>query len=195
MDTSADSNASRREQLADAAIETLAVAGLRGLTHRAVDRRAGVPEGACSNCFRTRQALLQAAVDRLAEVDAAVVAGLPAPVGANPAERAAQTALLVIEHWTTVGRARALARHELLLEATRRPGLRAALTTAAVQVRRPVVELLAAAGVPESERRAKTLIACVDGLIFEYLAGPDGLDLDPAALRGTLVRLMHGIAG
>ena len=51
--------------------------GLRGLTHRAVDRRAGFPEGTCSAYLRTRQALqvavtqyvtaaLTADVDRLA---------------------------------------------------------------------------------------------------------------------------------
>ena len=59
---------SRRALIADAAISTLARDGMRGLTHRAVDRTAGLPEGSASYYFRTRQALLQAAVERLAEL-------------------------------------------------------------------------------------------------------------------------------
>src|SRR5690242_6445241 len=59
---------SRRALIADAAISTLARDGMRGLTHRAVDRTAGLPEGSASYYFRTRQALLQATVERLAEL-------------------------------------------------------------------------------------------------------------------------------
>ena len=59
---------SRRALIADAAISTLARDGMRGLTHRAVDRAAGLPEGSASYYFRTRQALLQATVERLAEL-------------------------------------------------------------------------------------------------------------------------------
>src|SRR5512133_616737 len=62
---------SRRAEIADAAISTLARDGMRGLTHRAVDRTAGLPEGSASYYFRTRQALLQATVERLAELTSA----------------------------------------------------------------------------------------------------------------------------
>ena len=56
---------SRRAEIADTAITTLARDGMRGLTHRAVDRAAGLPEGSASYYFRTRQALLKATVERL----------------------------------------------------------------------------------------------------------------------------------
>src|ERR1051326_7175822 len=59
---------SRRALIADAAISTLARDGMRGLTHRAVDRAAGLPEGSASYYFRPRQALLRATVERLAEL-------------------------------------------------------------------------------------------------------------------------------
>src|SRR6266702_3933391 len=68
---------SRQTDIADAAIATLARDGMRGLTHRAVDRAAGLPEGSVSYYFRTRQALLQATAERLAELDAAEVPALP----------------------------------------------------------------------------------------------------------------------
>lgn len=59
----------RRAVLADAAIDVVAEDGMRALTHRAVDARAGLPTGTTSAYFRTRQALLTALVRRLAELD------------------------------------------------------------------------------------------------------------------------------
>ena len=41
----------RRELIAEAALEVLEADGGRGLTHRAVDRRAGLPQGSTSNYF------------------------------------------------------------------------------------------------------------------------------------------------
>lgn len=61
----------RRTVLADAAIHVLAEEGMRGLTHRAVDRAAALPPGTTSAYFRTRQALLTALVRRLVAQDQA----------------------------------------------------------------------------------------------------------------------------
>src|SRR5690349_2893472 len=47
----------RKDVITDAAIQLVAEQGMRGLTHRAVDRRAGLPEGSTSAYFRTRKAL------------------------------------------------------------------------------------------------------------------------------------------
>jgi AcrR family transcriptional regulator len=61
---------------------------MRGLTHRAVDRTAGLPEGSASYYFRTRQALLQATVERLAELTGADMlasaALMDSPVSESP---------------------------------------------------------------------------------------------------------------
>lgn len=64
-----EGRADRRTVLADAAIGVLADAGVRGLTHRAVDAAAGLPVGTTSAYLRTRQALLTALVRRLVELD------------------------------------------------------------------------------------------------------------------------------
>ena len=58
-------NSERRRHLTDAGIEVLAEQGGRGLTHRAVDRRAGVPAGTTSNYFRRREDLLLGLIDRI----------------------------------------------------------------------------------------------------------------------------------
>ena len=57
----------RRPLLADAAITILARDGSRGLTHRAVDREAHVPEGTTKNYYPTRHTILEAAAHRMAE--------------------------------------------------------------------------------------------------------------------------------
>ena len=70
---------SRADLVADAAVTVLARDGLRGLTHRAVDAQAGLPDGSTSNCFRSRSALLNAVVARVEELDRAAVTSGPPP--------------------------------------------------------------------------------------------------------------------
>jgi DNA-binding transcriptional regulator YbjK len=47
-------NQRHRAELTDAAIALLAESGVHGVTHRAVERRAGLPTGTASNYFRSR---------------------------------------------------------------------------------------------------------------------------------------------
>ncbi|GAB3299303.1 TetR/AcrR family transcriptional regulator [Epidermidibacterium keratini] len=58
--------------MADAAISVVAQGGLKRLTHRAVDASAGVPTGTTSNYWNSRQALVDAMIARLEELDFAV---------------------------------------------------------------------------------------------------------------------------
>ncbi|MDX6764908.1 TetR family transcriptional regulator, partial [Streptomyces sp. F8] len=76
--------ADRRTLIADTAIGLVAAAGLRGLTHRAVDAAAGLPAGSTSYYFRTRTALIAACYQRLAELDLADVDDGAAPGSAAP---------------------------------------------------------------------------------------------------------------
>jgi DNA-binding transcriptional regulator YbjK len=57
----------RRQHLCDAAIELLASHGIRALTHRGVDKKAGLGEGTTSSYFRTRDALLRGVFARVAD--------------------------------------------------------------------------------------------------------------------------------
>lgn len=57
----------RRPLIADAAVELAASGGTHALTHQALDRHLGLPKGSTSYYFRTRDALLDAASDRLIE--------------------------------------------------------------------------------------------------------------------------------
>ena len=60
-------NEQRRAQIADAGIALLVESGVHGVTHRAVDRRAGLPVGTTSNYFPSREALLMAVARRVVE--------------------------------------------------------------------------------------------------------------------------------
>jgi DNA-binding transcriptional regulator YbjK len=161
---------SRRTRLADAAIVTLAREGSRGLTHRAVDRTAGVPEGSTSYYFRTRLELLRAIVRRMSDLD---TASLPAPAQAG-GEEFAEAFTATVLGLLTDGRDRQLARYELTLEATRRPELRQALLANTAPIHGRLTEQLAVLGVAEPGVRAHDLLALLEGLLFSQLTAADG---------------------
>ncbi|MGV9557563.1 TetR/AcrR family transcriptional regulator [Streptomyces sp. NPDC003522] len=161
----------RRELIADAAIGTVATAGLRGLTHRAVDAAAGLPPGSTSYYFRTRSALISACYLRLAELSVADVDRWEADRGRPDLDSAAGVMAALLHHWLTKARDRQLARFELSLEATRRPELRADLQAARLATRSRVAALLAALGAPRPAPAADLLVAWTDGFLYDRLAG------------------------
>lgn len=67
MQPSSRHASARPDILADAAIRVIAHDGLRALTHRAVDREAGLSQGSTSYYASTRAALLAMIASRLAE--------------------------------------------------------------------------------------------------------------------------------
>ncbi|MGI5244054.1 TetR/AcrR family transcriptional regulator [Dactylosporangium sp. CA-139066] len=141
----------RKGRLADAAIEVLGTEGLRALTHRAVDTRAGLPQGTCSYHFPTRNALLTATLERIAELDLA--------------ESADRDLASVLTAWS--GSPRTRARFMLMLD----PQARRDLGESAAR--------LADAFVDRAERfmgsrpRARLLIGLIDGLLLDELTrGP-----------------------
>lgn len=146
--------------------------GLRALTHRAVDARAGQPPGSASYWFRTRGDLIAATLGHLAETDEADLAraavpladgdGVPLADGDRPA--AALAGLLLT--WLGPDRVRTLARMELFLAAARDPALQPALARWRAGFRALARPL---AG---SDRAALLLVAAVDGLLLDRLTRP-----------------------
>jgi DNA-binding transcriptional regulator YbjK len=175
----------RRALIADTTIATIAGEGMRGLTHRAVDRAAGLPEGSTSYYFRTREALLFAALARMAELDTADIGELPDVRGHADAEALAALLAKVMRAWLTTGRDRTLARYELSMEATRRPELRAKMTEYGASFRMLTETMLAAAGTSEPRRRAQALDSFVDGVLFHQIAQVGAGLLSDADLDAT----------
>ncbi len=219
-------SSARTRQVGDAAIAVLAEQGARGLTHRAVDAEAGLPPGTTSNYARTREALLTLTLTRIAELEAAdaVEAGaaeLSEPgysrselsgsgisgsgisgsgISASGVSVVGLAGLLatVLDRWINdpEARRRVLARFELALEATRRPGLRAFYDEMGLGIRVETARLLAASGSADPERDAWTLIAWMEGTAFYALAGA-GAAVSPAldVLRDQLGRLLATMIG
>ncbi|MCB5907832.1 TetR/AcrR family transcriptional regulator [Streptomyces pinistramenti] len=165
---------SRLELIADAALTLLAERGMRGLTHRAVDETAGLPQGSTSNLARTRAALLEAAVRRLAEREAAVLTPHEMPdttAPGRPSQALADALTLALHRYLSHHRPLLVARYELALEATRRPELRAVHDRAGRAFREPLAAMLTAAGSAEPERHVLSLVAWCDGVLFSCTAG------------------------
>jgi DNA-binding transcriptional regulator YbjK len=171
--------ADRRTVIADAAITTLAREGMRGFTHRAVDRAADLPEGSTSYYFRTREALMYAVLARMAELDTRDVGDTPQRGGELTRAELADVLATVVTAWLTTGRERTLARYELTLESTRRPELRAKMTEYEAMFHAMAKATITAAGAAEPERRSRTLLAHIDGLVLHELKRGDGVD-EPA---------------
>ncbi|CAM5331560.1 TetR/AcrR family transcriptional regulator [Streptomyces fumanus] len=182
----------RRTLLADAALDVLADEGIRGLTHRAVDRRAALPPGTTSAYFRTRAALLTALVTRLVRLDQAELHTAAGELG--PLRTAADLvdglALLTRRRLTGEGRRRSLARYACAVESVRDPELREILVPRENAGREAVRQFLAGHGVPDPDDRTHTLLTCVDGLVFDRLVS-DGGEVPRTALEGLVAAALR----
>ncbi|MFI5491530.1 TetR/AcrR family transcriptional regulator [Actinoplanes sp. NPDC051859] len=178
--------------LTDAAIDLLAELGMRGLTHRAVDSRAALPQGTTSAYFRTRKALIEAVVRRIADLDRQDL-----PDGAETAPAIAA----VLDHWMSGARNRTLARYACLLEATHHPELRTILRHGDAS-RAQARAMLAAIGVSNPQQAGDHLVACIDGLLFDRLIGagartapPPGTEANRADLAVAITTILHAFSG
>ncbi|QWF83996.1 TetR/AcrR family transcriptional regulator [Amycolatopsis sp. CA-230715] len=182
----------RRTVLADAAIGLLADTGMRGLTHRAVDGAAGLATGTTSAYFRTRKALLTALVHRLVELDQAELqaAGERAPVPRDAAELTDGISAFIRMRLEGEGRRRSLARYACVVESAHHAELREILLPRENAAREIVRAFLTARGVSDVERRTLTLLACIDGLVFDRLLAGDG-DVPKREVRGLVAAALR----
>ncbi|WP_285245644.1 TetR family transcriptional regulator [Pseudarthrobacter sp. fls2-241-R2A-127] len=174
----------RRTELMDAALGVVAEKGMKGLTHRAVDAAAGLPEGTTSNYFRSRAALVQAAVGRLLERDSGLLqdAG-PAGPPSSSSELAAGLAALVLglarEH---AGLTRA--RMALSLD---RP---AAVTAGHHLLVSGLQEALEGLGVADAQARARDVADYCDGLLLHLLTVRRDEQPAPVSIAAAIERLL-----
>jgi DNA-binding transcriptional regulator YbjK len=177
----------RMELLLTAALHVVAEHGLRGLTHRAVDREAGLPEGSCSAYLRTRKALVLALTQYVANSLAEDVEGLAADLTACALgeDQAVEAVTAFFMRWLDE-RDLLLARMELSLEAARDPDLAALLAAFRRRLIGLVESILSARGKDQGAALAETLVASFDGVLL-------GASSRPAAQRRPFVRQSMGV--
>ncbi|NBE55926.1 TetR/AcrR family transcriptional regulator [Streptomyces boluensis] len=187
---------SRAELIADTAITLLARRGMRGLTHRAVDEVAGLPQGSTSNHARTRLALLEATVRRQAEREARSLMPTELPDPQGGADALAEGLALALRRTLTEHRELAVSRYELALEATRRPELRAFYDELGAQFRQALEAMLTSVGSAAPERHTLSLLAWCEGLMFSCAAGSYHAETPSLEeLRTDLGELLRGMTG
>lgn len=164
----------RRRQLLEAALHVIADDGLRGLTHRAVDRRAGLPEGSCSAYLRTRSALQQALTEYVADALLADVDVLAERLrtGTAGTEDGVDAAVDLFLRWLDQ-RELLVARLELTMAATRDPELSRLLAEHRARLIELVDGIMCTFGKEHTHARAEALVASYDGVLLAALLKPD----------------------
>jgi len=165
--------ANRRDELLDAAICVLGERGMHGLTHRAVDAAAGLPAGSTSNHFRTRDALLNAVVQRFAARERANWEDIAATMCPTTPRELARALAVFAQDGTGPQRTLTLARYAILLEAAIHPSLRAQLSVTGARVNTWFMNWLRIAGSADPEHDAPIIMNHVTGLVLHQLANPD----------------------
>jgi DNA-binding transcriptional regulator YbjK len=183
--------ANRRNEILDAAIAVLGESGIHALTHRAVDAAAGLPAGSTSNHFRTRDALLNAVVERFAARERANWDDIAAKVCPTTPRELAEALTVFAQESAGPQRTLTNARHAILVQAAIHPPLRAQLTETGSRVRAWFTNWVRVVGSTDPERDAPIIMNYWAGLVLHQLANPDPA-FDPSAeitaLVTTLIR-------
>ncbi|NNG95706.1 TetR/AcrR family transcriptional regulator [Gordonia araii] len=173
----------RRDEVLDAAIRALGEHGLYGLTHRKVDRAAGLPEGTTSNYFRTRAKLLTGAVDHLVATEFDVW-NQGGAAELTTADDLVELATRFVEWALTEGRTRSVARIALLEAAITEPDVAEVLRAARRQVEVKAAELCSPLGLDSTG--TAVLLDATDSITFRQLAIP-APDFGPRAYFERLI--------
>ncbi|HYQ77148.1 TetR/AcrR family transcriptional regulator [Cellulomonas sp.] len=186
--------AERREQLLDAAVEVMRAGGVAAATTRAVADRAGLPQGAFHYCFRSKDELFGALLER--ELDASLGRAWAAVTAAGDLESGIAGALGAILDRVRSDPEYHLLTAELVDVAARTPDLAhvAAREHGAYveQAERMLRGWTDAGGVPlavPARAVAESLVAASTGITSAWLASRDD-----AAAEATVALLARGVA-
>ncbi len=185
----------RQRVLLTAAVRVLAHGGMRGLTHRAVDSEADLPQGSCSAYMRTRLALLTRLTEYVTAHFARDIEELTARIEERPgpdSSYAVQQTTEMMRSWLREPEM-LLARVELSIEAARQPEIATIMQAQLRELEDIVEHVMATKGHEHSRARAATLIASIDGVLMHVLREEPA---DRAAfLRDSTELLMGALVG
>ncbi|HLY50033.1 MAG TPA: TetR family transcriptional regulator [Solirubrobacteraceae bacterium] len=165
--------AARREALLDAVLRIVAEVGADAVTHRRVAEEAGLPLASTTYYFDSKEHLLTAALERAAERDIARLHAFLAEADdelTDPLALAIDAILDPVQETALSCRTSLVATYSLMLEAARRPALRAVNRRWTDAYLDAVSRLLERAGSADPRGDAAILLAVTDGLLVEQLA-------------------------
>lgn len=179
----------RREQLLDAAIELFAEGGSRGITHRAVAARAGLPPATTTYYFTSIDELIDEALTRhvdtwLRDLQALAGVDLPGNLGIEGAGALISAAFAVRS--TDV----VCLQLAVYLAAARNPQLRPKAAEALNAIERFATRLLTAAGVPGPEELAYSIVSVIAGSALNRISERLGDDVEAIKLLGAIRALV-----
>lgn len=179
---------STRARALDAAIALLADEGVRALTHRRVDDRAGLPRGSTSNSFRTRAALLVGVARHMTDRESPAVA---AGFAAGTVDELVDALVEIYRFLTGPNRSMTAARLALFVEAGHDDDVRRALSDGRAALDRILLPALARLGAQDPALAAERIAVCFEGLFLHDLGRR--ADIDPRPHLEATVRA--GIGG
>ncbi|MDQ0317262.1 TetR/AcrR family transcriptional regulator [Amorphus orientalis] len=166
---------SRRTAILDAAIDLLASRGLEGVTHRAVDQAAGLPQGSTTYYFPKKAALLAATAHHLAELlekdceDLQV--GFAEKVASDGMDAAVAHVAGELVAYTENARHLFLARIELTLAAARREELAGVGDELTAAARRPIAFFFRLISEGRTDVPIEACAGLIDGISLMYAIG------------------------
>lgn len=178
----------RMQLILEAATRVVAARGMRGLTHRAVDAEAGLPQGSTSGYLRTRLALVTALTEFIAAGLIDSVEQLAGQQQAGEGDDAViESALDVFAGWLREPDA-LIAKAELTQEVAREPEIAAAMEPARARIEGIVSQILTRAEVEDVHTSAQAIIAAMEGVLNAALQRP--VDEREDFVRGVGLRII-----
>ena len=165
----------RRSAMLDAVITLIAEHGLAGVTHRATDSAAGLPQGSSNYYFPKKSDLLRAAADHLAHELEKDCDGLQIGFAETAATRGVDAAIDYFARGlietTDQTRHLLLARIELTMAAARRDELADVGDLLSAAARRPIEFFISLVFRGKSAFPLATCVALIDGISLMYAIG------------------------
>jgi len=184
----------RKTLIADAAIALLGSAGAKGLTHRAVDAQAELPEGSTSFYCRTRSDLLALTLKRHAWIDLQDLHADAEHMARDGFDRAQFIDLLLarLAHWLSPARrAHLVARFQLILMAVSDASLAGTLSEQRQQFLLGTQTALKRVGIRHANKVAPRLVATFDGILLDHIHAGGAPLVSSAQRREMLERCLQ----
>lgn len=165
----------RRAVILDAVLELLATRGLEGVTHRAADEAAGLPQGSTTYYFPKKSALLVAATDHLAALLEEECDELQVGFAERAARRGLDAAIAYVADelvaYADDTRHLFLARVELTMAAARREDLAGVGERLTAAARRPIAFFVKLISHGQADAPIETCAGLIDGITLMYAIG------------------------